>query len=154
MFDTLGILVESLPVGNSRETFHKSKKKYYYADILDATQIAALPEEGDGKNRLAGEQTLISIYTFARGRKDRRKFSNVDHIWNWETNVIRGCSMRWRGNSKRNEMKSTKYISCCRESSESGNHWSNFNQFFVDWRRVVHSGHRSHESYAMFSSLI
>ena len=35
-------------------------KNFYYASTLTAGQVTALPEEVDGKDRLASEQTLIS----------------------------------------------------------------------------------------------
>ena len=34
-------------------------KNFYYASTLTAAQVTALPEEVDGKDRLASEQTLI-----------------------------------------------------------------------------------------------
>ena len=44
-------------------------KNYYFADSLSATQIAALPEDVDGKNRLAAEQTLISNLYLCLGER-------------------------------------------------------------------------------------
>ena len=95
-------------------------KNYYFADTLDATQIAAQPEEVDGKSRLASEQT------FVWGRRDRRSFTNKDHIWIWENHVTRGYSMRWRDKSRKNEMKLTRCFSFCQGSNESESHWNNF----------------------------
>ena len=44
-------------------------KHFYYASTLTAAQVAALPEEVDGKNRLASEQILISNLYFCLGEK-------------------------------------------------------------------------------------
>ena len=88
-------------------------ENYYFADTLDATQIAAQPEEGDGKSRLESKQT------FVWGRRGRRSFT----IRIWESHVTRGYSMRWRESSKKNEMKS---FSFCQGSNESGSHWNSF----------------------------
>ena len=44
-------------------------KNFYYASTLTAAQVAALPEEIDGKNRLASEQILISNLYLCLGEK-------------------------------------------------------------------------------------
>ncbi|XP_063717899.1 uncharacterized protein LOC134844999 [Symsagittifera roscoffensis] len=44
-------------------------KSFYYARTLTAAQVTALPEEVDGKNRLASEQTLISNLYLCLGEK-------------------------------------------------------------------------------------
>ena len=44
-------------------------KNFYYASTLTAAQVTALPEEVDGKNRLASEQTLISNLYLCLGEK-------------------------------------------------------------------------------------
>ena len=44
-------------------------KNYYYAAILTAAQVTALPEEADGKNRLESEQVLISNLYLWLGEK-------------------------------------------------------------------------------------
>ena len=49
-------------------------KDYYFADTLTATQITALPEEVDGKNRLPSEQTLISNLYLCLGERGREEF--------------------------------------------------------------------------------
>ena len=47
---------------------------FYFASTMDATQIAALPENVDGKNRLDAEQTLISNLYLCLGEKGQDKF--------------------------------------------------------------------------------
>ena len=42
---------------------------FYYASTLTAVQVTALPEEVDGKNRLASEQTLILNLYLCLGEK-------------------------------------------------------------------------------------
>ena len=44
-------------------------KNFYYASTLTAALVTALPEEVDGKNRLASEQTLISNLYLCLGEK-------------------------------------------------------------------------------------
>ena len=44
-------------------------RNFYYASTLTAAQIVDLPEEVDGKNRLASEQTLISNLYLCLGEK-------------------------------------------------------------------------------------
>ena len=44
-------------------------KNFYYASTLTAAQVTASPEEVDGKNRLASEQTLISNLYLCLGEK-------------------------------------------------------------------------------------
>ena len=44
-------------------------KNFYYASTLTAAQFTALPEEVDGKDRLASEQTLISNFYLFLGEK-------------------------------------------------------------------------------------
>ena len=44
-------------------------KNFYYASTLTAAQITDLPEEVDGKNRLASEQVLISNLYLCLGEK-------------------------------------------------------------------------------------
>ena len=44
-------------------------RNVHYASTLTAAQITALPEEVDGKNRLAAEQTLISNLYLSLGKK-------------------------------------------------------------------------------------
>ena len=46
-------------------------KNYYFADSLTATQIAALPEDVEGKNKLAAEQTLISNLYLCLGKRGK-----------------------------------------------------------------------------------
>ena len=48
-------------------------KNYYLTDSLTATQIAALPEEVDGKNRLAAEQILISNLYLCLGERGQEE---------------------------------------------------------------------------------
>ena len=48
-------------------------KNFYYASTLTAAQVAALPEEVDGKNRLASEQILISNLYLCLGEKGQDK---------------------------------------------------------------------------------
>ena len=51
----------------------RNPKNYYFADSLTATQIAALPEEVDGKNRLAEEQILISNLYLCLGERGQEE---------------------------------------------------------------------------------
>ena len=44
-------------------------KNFYYASTLTAAQVTALPEEVDGKDRLASEQTLILNLYLCLGEK-------------------------------------------------------------------------------------
>ena len=44
-------------------------KNFYYASTLTAAQVRALPEEVDGEDRLASEQTLISNLYLCLGEK-------------------------------------------------------------------------------------
>ena len=57
--NAVGILAEQIPMGNGGKA-HNQPENYYYASSLTAAQVTALPEEVDGKNRLASEQILIS----------------------------------------------------------------------------------------------
>ena len=47
---------------------------FYFASTMHATQIAALPENVDGKHRLDAEQTLISNLYLCLGEKGQDKF--------------------------------------------------------------------------------
>ena len=51
-----------------------SPKNFYFASMLDATQIAALPADVDGKNRLEAEQTLVSKLYLCLGEKGQKEF--------------------------------------------------------------------------------
>ena len=55
----------------------KNPKNYYFADSLTAAQIAALPEEVDGKSRLAAEQTLISNLYLCLGERGQEELHKL-----------------------------------------------------------------------------
>ena len=56
-------------------------ENYYFADSLTATQMAALLEDVDGKNRLAAEQTLISnLYLYLGERGQERLHKRRPHL--------------------------------------------------------------------------
>ena len=120
--NVMGVLVKPLPMGNGREAFH-NPKKFYFASTLDATQIAALPDNVVGKNRLGAEQTLFLNLLVSQVF---RSFTNESHIWNWGTHVIRGCSMRWR--NERNERTKLNIQSISVVVKKAAN-WESLEQF-------------------------
>ena len=64
----MGVLVQSFSMGDMAK--HSiNPKNFYYASTLTAAQVTALPEEVDGKDRLASEQTLISNLHLCLGEK-------------------------------------------------------------------------------------
>ena len=54
----MGILVESLPVGNGRETFYKPKE-FLLRGYAGRHADSGVAKEVDEKNRLVAEQTII-----------------------------------------------------------------------------------------------
>ena len=66
--NAMGVLVQSFSMGDMAK--HSiNPKNFYYASTLTAAQVTALPEEVDGKDRLASEQTLISNLHLCLGEK-------------------------------------------------------------------------------------
>ena len=53
----------------------KNPKHFYFASTLDATQIAALPADVDGKPRLESGQTLISNLYLCLGEKGQNELN-------------------------------------------------------------------------------
>ena len=91
-------------------------RNFYYASTLTAAQLADLPEEVDGKNRLVSEQTLISNLYLCLGRKDRMSYIKENHTW---ISLQQGILEFWilsKPNFGRNETKLTKH----------SNYWHNY----------------------------
>ena len=84
-------------------------KNFSYASTLTASQVTALPEEVDGKDRLASEQTLISNLYCVWGREDRMSYIKGDHTWIY---LQQGTLEFWiplKRNLRRNGTKLTRH---------------------------------------------